>query len=101
MTTEEMLSRVSSTELTKWIAFETVFGPIGPGRNDIQASIIAATVANANRAKGKPATPADFIPKWDRKATQTVEEMVEIAKALNAAFGGTVETVGGDDGTTE
>ena len=85
--------------LTEYQAYERVARPLGPARADVQSAIVAATVANANRGKGKPATPADFIPTWDRKPTQTVEEMVQIAYALNAAFGGTVETVG-DDGAT-
>lgn len=98
MTVEEMLSRMGSREITKWQAYERVAGPLGPARADTQAAIIAATVANANRHKGKPATPSDFIPEWDRKP-QSVEEQVQIAYALNAAFGGTVE--GGDNGATE
>lgn len=95
-----MLERVPSRELTEWQAYERVAGPIGPARGDVQSAIIAATVANANRTKGKPATPADFVPTWDRKPTQTVEEMVAIAYALNAAFGGTVKD-GEDNGATE
>jgi hypothetical protein len=95
----ELLERVSSRELTEWQAYERVAGPLGPARADVQAAIVAATVANANRTKGQPATPADFIPTWDRKPEQSVEEQVQIAYALNAAFGGTV--IGGDDGSTE
>lgn len=86
-----MLERVTSRELTEWQAYERVAGPLGPARADVQAAIIAATVANANRQKGKPATPAEFIPAWDQKPTQTVDDMVRIAYALNSAFGGTVE----------
>jgi hypothetical protein len=99
MPVSEVLERVSSRELTEWQAYERIAGPLGPARADVQSAIIAATVANANRGKGKPATPADFIPEWDRKPTQTVEEQVAIAYALNAAFGGSVE--GGDGGASE
>lgn len=90
---------MSSRELTEYQAYERVAGPIGPARADVQSAIVAATVANANRGKGKPATPADFIPVWDRKPEQTVDEMVAIAYALNAAFGGTVEE--GTNGAVE
>lgn len=93
----EMLDRIPSRELTEWQAYERVAGPLGPARADVQAAIVAATVANANRGKGKPATPADFVPEWDHKPTQTVDEMLQIAYALNAALGGTVEA--GDRGT--
>lgn len=94
-----MLDRMPSREITEWQAYERVAGPLGPARADVQSAIVAATVANANRGKGKPATPADFIPTWDRKPEQTVEEMVAIAYALNAALGGTVE--GGTGGASE
>lgn len=99
MPVSELLERVSSRELTEWQAYEVVTGPIGPARGDVQAAIVAATVANSNRGKGKPLTPADFVPEWDREPTQTVEEQLAIAYALNAAFGGTVE--GAKDGNTQ
>ena len=90
MTVEELLSRMSSRELTEWAAYEEIAGPVGPARSDLQAGIIAATVANVHRSKGKPATPSDFIPTWDRRP-QTPEEQLRIVLALNKAFGGTVE----------
>lgn len=93
MPVAELMERMSSRELTEWRAYERVAGPLGPARADVQAAIIAATVTNVNRHKGTPSTPADFIPRWDRKPQQTVEEMVRIAHALNRAFGGTVKGV--------
>lgn len=99
MPVSELLERVSSQELTEWQAYEEIAGPLGPARSDLQAAIVAATVANAARHKGKPATPADFIPEWDRRP-QTVEEQLRIAHALNAAFGGTVVDVGGEGGSS-
>ncbi|GGQ07796.1 hypothetical protein BKA00_007432 [Actinomadura coerulea] len=101
MPVSELLERVSSRELSEWMAYERVAGPLGFDRADVQSAIVAATVANANRGKGKPLTPADFVPKWDRKPKQTVEEMVQLAYALNAAFGGSVVNAGGDDGAAE
>jgi hypothetical protein len=95
-----MLERMPSRLITEYQAYERVAGPLGPARADVQAAIIAATVANANSGKGQPATPADFIPTWDRKPTQTVDEMVQIAYALNAAFGGSV-VEGGNSGASE
>lgn len=45
--------------------------PLGGRRGDIQAGIIAATVANCNRSeKTKPFTPEDFIPSWEAKLVQ-------------------------------
>lgn len=96
----ELLERVSSRELTEWQAYEQIAGPLGPARGDVQSAIVAATVANANRGKGKPATPADFIPEWDRKP-QTVEEQLRLVYAMNAALGGSVEEGVSDGGSSE
>jgi hypothetical protein len=83
-----LLARVTATELAEWAAYERVAGPLGAPRADLQAGIIAATVANANRGKGRAAIPADFIPEWDRKPAQTWQEQLAAVKALNRAMGG-------------
>ncbi|MBA9002007.1 hypothetical protein HNR21_000889 [Actinomadura cellulosilytica] len=71
------------------MAYEQVAGPLGPDRADLQAGIVAATVANANRGKGgRRAVPRDFIPKWDRKPQQSWQEQLAIVTVLNKVFGG-------------
>jgi len=80
---------MTSWELAEWMAYERVAGPIGDARGDVQAAIVASTVANANRGRGtKRATPKDFIPEWDRRP-QTWQEQLAIVEQLNAMFGGT------------
>lgn len=54
---------MDSRELTEWMAFDRV-EPIGGRRSDYQAAIIASTVANANRHKGRALKPDDFIPEY-------------------------------------
>ena len=54
---------MDSRELTEWMAFDLV-EPIGGRRSDYQAAIIASTVANANRGKGRAMNPDDFIPEY-------------------------------------
>lgn len=94
----ELLERFSSTELTEWMAYENVYGPIGPARADLQAGVVASTIANVNRGKrGKSYAPSDFVIQWDGKPAQTPEEQLAIVRALNASFGGTEETNGDDD----
>lgn len=84
-----MLAHVGSRELAEWMAYERITGPLGGRRGDVQAAIIAATVANSQR-KGRPLQPKDFIPKWDKPAAMTPEEMWAAAMQANAALGGTV-----------
>jgi hypothetical protein len=54
---------MDSRELSEWMAFDLV-EPIGGRRSDYQAAIIASTVANANRGKGRVLQVNDFIPEY-------------------------------------
>lgn len=92
MTVGEMLARISSRELSEWAAYEQLTGPLGGRRGDVQAAIIAATVANAQRSKGRALLPKDFIPKWDKPKAMTPEEMWAAAMQANASLGGTIAT---------
>lgn len=60
-----MLARISSAELTEWMVYERLYGPLGPSRDDHLASLIAATIANAFRdSNSKAASAADYMPRW-------------------------------------
>lgn len=92
-----MLAGMSSRQVTEWQAYERITGPLGPARADIHAGIIASTIANVNRPKGKaPYKPSAFIPKWD-PTPQSPQHMKMLVRALNKAFGGT-EVPHGDAG---
>ena len=63
----ELQARMSSREFTAWLAYDTL-DPIGAARGDLQAGIVASTVANAYRdpkKRPKPFAPADFMPLVD------------------------------------
>lgn len=60
----EMLGRMSSAEITEWLAFFQL-EPFGGERDDLRAGIVAATVANVNRDPKKQKRPyeaGDFMP---------------------------------------
>ncbi len=62
-------------------------------RQDLQAAIIACTIANANRDPKKQRKPfklEDFMPKFDRSKPNEVswKDKLTIVEILNAAFGG-------------
>lgn len=82
-----MLSRMSSREITEWVAYERIAGPLGPERLDILAGVISATVANSQSKKKHK--PADFIPQWDQRRGQTWQEQLAAVRAANRALGGT------------
>jgi Protein of unknown function (DUF4035) len=61
--------------------------PFGGRRGDLQAGLIASTIANANRGKTtKPFVPKDFMPEWDAKPepVQTPEKQLEFFQWLQA-----------------
>lgn len=66
--------------------------PFGQERGDLQAAIVASTVANVNRdpKKSKPFKPADFLPNFEKqhKEKPTWQALLEKVRMLNAAFGG-------------
>ncbi|MFJ4907727.1 hypothetical protein ACIQCR_24570 [Streptomyces sp. NPDC093249] len=88
----ELLERTSSAELTEWMAYEHVAGPLGPERLDLLHAITSATIANTARGKGQPARePKDFMPRWDQAAGQTEQswqQMLATVKTLNAQMRG-------------
>lgn len=62
-----MLERLDSRTLAEYMALEFI-DPHGPIRGDIQASIVASTIANVNRGKGTRAfTVEDFLPFNDKE----------------------------------
>ena len=94
MPVRELLARISSRELTEWMAYERVTGPLDSRlRGDISAGIIAATVANSFGSK-KKLKPSDFLPRWFKRRKTPDEIWAEVVKAT-AAFGGTINKKGG------
>jgi hypothetical protein len=91
MSIDEVLGKHSSRQLTEWMAYERITGPLDARlRGDISAGIVAATVANANGAKRK-LKPSDFVPTWFKRK-KTPQEIWQDVMQANTALGGTVRT---------
>ena len=81
MTVRELLARIDSKELSEWMAYYEV-NPFGSVRDDLQAGIVASTIANVNRGKNdKSFTPSDFMPYMD-KPQQSEGDMQAVMDAL-------------------
>jgi hypothetical protein len=81
---------MGSAELAEWRAYERLTGPLGDARGDVQAAVIASTIAAVNRGKGQK-TPkvSDFLIPWDKGAVRkSPEDLFRIAQMANAALGG-------------
>lgn len=93
-----MLADMDSAEITEWMAYEQISGPLGPERIDVLASIMAATTANTARGKGQSAKePKDFLPEWDQGAESGPgdwQQMLATAKSLTRRLGGNDLTEG-------
>lgn len=92
MTVGELLQRMSSKEITEWIAFYEM-EPWGCEIDDQRSGIIASTFANGFRDKRKRKKPfqvSDFMP--DRGPKKPVKKswqsMLALVEVMNAALGG-------------
>lgn len=89
MTVSDLESRLSSAELTEWMAYENMSGPLGRRRQDIQSATIAATIANANRGKGgRKFKLSDFLIPYGTSERKSPEQMLATIKSLNKSMGG-------------
>ncbi|NNF76423.1 MAG: hypothetical protein HKN05_00200 [Rhizobiales bacterium] len=78
----ELHLRLSSFELTEWMAFYTL-EPWGYEIDNFRPAVVAATIANVNREKGKPAySPKDFMPA--ETSEQTASEQIAIMKGFQS-----------------
>ena len=88
MTVSELLNRISSREISEWMAFGQL-EPFGAEIEFIGHAITATTIANVNREKGKKAYDvSDFMPEFGTKEPQSVEEAIQFAVMYTAAMGG-------------
>lgn len=89
MTVADLDSRLGSAELTEWIAYENLSGPLGRRRQDIQSATIAATIANANRGKGgRKFKLSDFLIPYGQQERKSPEQLLAAIRSLNASMGG-------------
>lgn len=84
MTLQDLRSRMSAEELFLWMAYNQE-SPLSDARGDIQASIIAASVFQAQGAK---VSAVDLLPKWKEEPAVVVDEVAkaEEGAALFKAF---------------
>lgn len=90
MSVAECQRRVDSAEFAEWMAFAQVDGPWWPERGDVQAGVVASTLANLHVRKGRRFAPADFMPYRNAapKPQQSVADMRAIMTAFTAAQNG-------------
>jgi hypothetical protein len=82
---------MSSAEFVYWQAYASL-EPFGDARGDLQAAIIAQTIANRHRgAREKAYKLQDFLPNFQaRRRMNTPEAQKEFFRAMTLAVGGQV-----------
>lgn len=88
MTVAELLSQISSRELTEWMIFSQL-EPFGSDADFLGHAITSSTVANVNRGKNRKAhKPDDFMPKFERQKQKDVSQAIGFAEMITYALGG-------------
>lgn len=86
----QLLSEISSSELTEWMAFDAI-EPFGDPRDDLRAGIVASAVVNHSMSPPKqPTKPVDFMPFVKSKSSGpiVIKDPVEHGKLLAATIFG-------------
>lgn len=65
---------MSSKEFGEWIAYDGI-DPGDPSRSDLRAALIACTVANTVKAKGRPYEIKQFLLRFDLPGRKTMQEV--------------------------
>lgn len=94
---------MSSREFTEWAAFYGM-EPFGDLRGDLQAGVVAATVAEVNRDRKRrrePFTPADFLLRFGEKEEKKqpppdASELFQQFRAWAIGAGAKVKSKDGD-----
>jgi hypothetical protein len=85
---DEMLARIDSRTLAEYMALEFI-DPHGPIRGDIQAGVVASTIANVNRGSGTQAfTVQDFLPFKEPHSEEASEADMKAQMVALAAIAG-------------
>jgi hypothetical protein len=89
---DHWLAEITGRQLSEWLAFLSVFGPIGERRADLRAgSIVAAT----RTPPGKPMRAEDFALNFQRPSDRepaSLDQMKRQMMKIAGTMGGTLPT---------
>jgi hypothetical protein len=87
MTPTEVLDRFTDRELVRLIAYQNLYGPIGPERLDLVAARLGMDVVAPHMKKGKRPKLKDHLIPWSRKAKRkTGRQILDTIRGIQAAF---------------
>jgi hypothetical protein len=89
MTVEELLHRMSSRELSEWMALYKL-EPFGAEADFLGHAITAHTTYSVNRGKNsKKLDVKDFVPDFEKQAKpHSIDDLISKVETMNMMFGG-------------
>lgn len=95
MPVSEMLARMSSREVSEWMAYSQI-EPMASERSDRvelllgQLLVLLANINRDTKRRKRPYSLEDFMPwlRGQQKPRQSWQQQLAIVEALNIAFGG-------------
>jgi hypothetical protein len=88
MTPTEVLERFTEGELIRLVAYQNLYGPIGPKRADVLFARLGMDVAAPHMKKGQRPKLKDHLIQWSRRARprKTGRELLAAVKGIQAGF---------------
>jgi hypothetical protein len=82
MAPSEVLERFSEQEVVDMVAYQNLYGPVGPKRLDFLFARLGMDVAAPNMKKGTTPKLKDHLVEWNRKTRirKTGREMLNMVK---------------------
>ncbi|MDX2623857.1 hypothetical protein PV356_30840 [Streptomyces sp. WI03-5b] len=85
MTPAEVLDRFAEEEIIRLLAYQRLYGPVGPTRLDILFARLGMDVAAPHMKKGKLPRFKDHLMQWSRPR-RTGRDLLAAVKGLQAGF---------------
>ncbi|MEU6952066.1 hypothetical protein [Streptomyces sp. NPDC045714] len=85
ITPAEVLTRFTTEEMIRVLAYQNLYGPVGPRRWDVLAARLGMDVAAPHMKKGRLPKLKDHLIQWSRPR-KTGRELLEMVKGLQAGF---------------
>ncbi|CAM5626398.1 hypothetical protein SMICM304S_06786 [Streptomyces microflavus] len=84
MTPAEVLDRFTSEEMIRVLAYQNLYGPVGPRRLDVLTARLGMDVAAPHMKKGRMPKLKDHLVQWSGRGPG--RELLEMVKSLQAGF---------------
>ena len=93
------MARFTEEQMIHLVAYQNLYGPIGPGRFDVLFARLGMDVAAPHMKKGKKPKLKDHIVEWSRAARprKTGRELLAAVKGIQARFDRRPDTSAGGE----